>query len=56
LRSFFIWWTTLMPEAFRSQQCTVGSWSTNAPDDFDFSGDDEGNDPVSDMVARHDHG
>jgi hypothetical protein len=43
-----------MPEALRSQQGTVGSWSANAPDDFDFSRD--GNYPVSDMAARHDHG
>jgi hypothetical protein len=45
-----------MVEHYTSQGGTVGSWSTNAPDDFDFSGDDEGNYPVSDMAARHDHG
>jgi hypothetical protein len=34
-------------ENFTSQTGTVGSWSTNAPDDFDFSGDSDGFWPVS---------
>lgn len=36
-----------MPETFTSRDGTVGYWSTNAPDDFDFSGDEDGFWPVS---------
>jgi len=34
-------------ENFTSSMGTLGSWSTNAPDDFDFSGDQDGFWPVS---------
>jgi hypothetical protein len=34
-------------ENYQSATGTVGSWSTNAPDDFDFSGDSDGFWPVS---------
>src|SRR5229473_7558402 len=36
-----------MTEMYVSQEGTLGYWSTNAPDDFDFSGDQEGFWPVS---------
>jgi hypothetical protein len=34
-------------ENFQSQTGTLGSWSTNAPDDFDWSGESDGFWPVS---------
>jgi hypothetical protein len=36
-----------MPQEFVSQTGTLGSWSTNAPDDFDWSGEEDGFWPVS---------
>lgn len=36
-----------MPQAFTSQTGTLGYWSTNSPDDFDYSGDEDGYWPVS---------
>jgi hypothetical protein len=36
-----------MPEGFTSQTGTNGSWQTNAPDDFDWSGEEDGFWPVS---------
>jgi hypothetical protein len=47
-----MWWTTPMPEAFRSQQGTVGSWSTNAPDDFGWSDSDAWLLPLSLLLAH----
>jgi hypothetical protein len=34
-------------ENFRSQEGTLGTWSTNAPDDFDWSGEEDGFWPVT---------
>ena len=43
-----------MPEAFHSADGTLGrAWSTNAPDDFDFSGDDDGFWPVSRLRQQY---
>jgi hypothetical protein len=43
-----------MAESFRSQDSTVGKyWSTNAPDDFDFSGDDDGFFPISRLRQQY---
>jgi hypothetical protein len=42
-----------MPQNFSSQQGTAGHWSTNAPDDFDFSGDHEGHFPVSRLRQQY---
>lgn len=42
-----------MPQAFQSQTGTLGSWSTEAPDDFDFSGDEDGYYPVSRMRQQY---
>lgn len=43
-----------MPENFVSQQGTLGNyWSTNAPDDFDFSGDEDGFYPVSRLRQQY---
>ncbi len=42
-----------MPQNFSSQQGTAGHWSTNAPDDFDFPGDDEGHFPVSRLRQQY---
>jgi hypothetical protein len=38
---------------FVSRDGTVGYWSTEAPDDFDFSGDDEGFWPVSRLRQQY---
>jgi hypothetical protein len=42
-----------MPENFVSQTGTVGYWSTNAPDDFDYSGDEDGRFPVSRLRQQY---
>ena len=42
-----------MPESFQSRGGTLGAWSTNAPDDFDFDGDDEGFWPVSRLRQQY---
>ena len=42
-----------MPQDFTSQQGTVGRWSTNAPDDSDLSGDEEGHFPVSRLRQQY---
>jgi hypothetical protein len=43
-----------MTEQFTSQTGTVGKhWSTNAPDDFDFSGDEDGFFPVSRLRQQY---
>jgi len=42
-----------MPQAFASQQGTLGYWSTEAPDDFDFSGDEDGFYPVSRLRQQY---
>jgi hypothetical protein len=38
---------------FVSRDSTLGYWSTNAPDDFDFSGDEEGFWPVSRLRQQY---
>lgn len=42
-----------MPQTFTSQTGTLGYWSTNAPDDFDFSGDSDGFYPVSRLRQQY---
>lgn len=38
---------------FRSQTGTVGNWSTHSPDEFDWSGDDDGFFPVSRLRQQY---
>jgi hypothetical protein len=38
---------------FRSQTGTVGNWSTHSPDEFDWSGDDDGMFPVSRLRQQY---
>src|SRR5258708_29930577 len=38
---------------FRSQTGTVGNWSTHSPDEFDWSGDDDGFYPVSRLRQQY---
>jgi hypothetical protein len=40
-------------ENFQSGTGTLGTWATNAPDDFDFSGDGDGFWPVSRLRQRY---
>jgi hypothetical protein len=40
-------------ENFRSQTGTLGKWNTNSPDDFDFSGDDDGRFPVTRLRQQY---
>ena len=42
-----------MPQQFTSQTGTVGNWTTQAPDDFDFSGDEDGYYPVSRLRQQY---
>ena len=42
-----------MPQSFTSQTGTLGYWSTEAPDDFDFSGDADGFYPVSRLRQQY---
>ena len=42
-----------MPENFISRDNTLGRWATNNPDDFDYTGDDEGYWPVSRLRQQY---
>jgi hypothetical protein len=42
-----------MPQQFTSQTGTLGSWTTQAPDDFDYSGDEDGFYPVSRLRQQY---
>lgn len=42
-----------MPEAFRSTQGTLGNWTTNQPDDFDFGPDEEDYFPISRLRQQY---
>lgn len=41
------------PGRFKSQTGTLGDWSTNAPDEFDWSGDQDGYYPVSRLRQQY---
>jgi hypothetical protein len=40
-------------QGFQSREGTLGSWSTEAPDDFDWSGDEDGIFPVSRLRQQY---
>jgi hypothetical protein len=42
-----------MPQAFTSQEGTLGNWTTSAPDDFDFSGEGDGFFPVTRLRTQY---
>jgi hypothetical protein len=42
-----------MPQSFTSRDSTLGSWSTNAPDDFAWDGDEHGFFPVSRLRQQY---
>lgn len=41
------------PGSFRSRTGTVGNWSTESPDEFDWSGDEDGEFPVSRLRQQY---
>ena len=42
-----------MPENFQSQQGTVGRWRTQSPDDYDWSGQSDGDYPVTRLRRQY---
>jgi hypothetical protein len=40
-------------QAFLSQTGTLGNWSTNSPDEFDWSGDEDGFFPVTRLRQQY---